>query len=59
VKFNIGTNSADNVGPLLDNVKLTVDAGVPEPAAWAMMLAGFGLVGAAMRRREKVAVTFA
>ena len=33
--------------------------GVPEPAAWAMMLAGFGLVGSAMRRRQKVAVTFA
>lgn len=33
--------------------------GVPEPAAWAMMLAGFGLVGSAMRRRAKVAVTFA
>jgi hypothetical protein len=26
---------------------------VPEPAAWAMMLTGFGLVGAAMRRRGK------
>ena len=26
--------------------------GVPEPAAWAMMLAGFGLVGGAMRRRQ-------
>ena len=24
---------------------------VPEPASWAMMIAGFGLVGAAMRRR--------
>ena len=24
---------------------------VPEPATWAMMIAGFGLVGAAMRRR--------
>jgi hypothetical protein len=33
--------------------------GVPEPAAWAMMLAGFGLVGSAMRRRQKVAVSFA
>ncbi|MEY4890984.1 MAG: hypothetical protein RIQ75_2114 [Pseudomonadota bacterium] len=33
--------------------------GVPEPAAWAMMLAGFGLVGGAMRRREKTTVTFA
>ena len=27
---------------------------VPEPASWAMMLAGFGLVGSAMRRRRTV-----
>jgi PEP-CTERM motif len=26
-------------------------AGIPEPATWAMMIAGFGLVGAGMRRR--------
>ncbi|QKS02076.1 PEP-CTERM sorting domain-containing protein [Sphingomonas sp. CL5.1] len=26
---------------------------VPEPATWAMMIAGFGLVGATMRRRAK------
>jgi len=26
--------------------------GVPEPATWAMMLAGFGLAGAALRRRS-------
>lgn len=25
--------------------------GVPEPSSWAMLIAGFGLVGAAMRRR--------
>jgi hypothetical protein len=33
----------------------SVDPGggpVPEPASWAMMLAGFGLVGATMRRRK-------
>jgi hypothetical protein len=24
---------------------------VPEPSTWAMMLAGFGLIGMAMRRR--------
>ena len=35
-----------------------VAGGVPEPATWAMMIAGFGLVGAAMRRR-KVQVRFA
>ena len=27
-------------------------AAVPEPANWAMMIAGFGLAGAAMRRRK-------
>jgi hypothetical protein len=29
---------------------------VPEPAAWAMMVAGFGLAGAAMRRRTSLAI---
>ncbi|MFD1610559.1 PEPxxWA-CTERM sorting domain-containing protein [Sphingomonas tabacisoli] len=29
-------------------------AGVPEPATWAMMIGGFGLVGAAARRRARV-----
>lgn len=33
-------------------------AAVPEPASWAMMLGGFGLVGGAMRRR-KAKVSFA
>ncbi len=31
---------------------------VPEPASWALMIAGFGMVGAGMRRR-RVAVAFA
>jgi hypothetical protein len=29
--------------------------GVPEPASWAMLIAGFGLTGAAMRRRTAAA----
>ncbi|WP_223796681.1 NF038122 family metalloprotease [Sphingomonas nostoxanthinifaciens] len=33
--------------------------GVPEPATWAMMLGGFGLVGGAMRRRQRTTVRFA
>jgi spore maturation protein SpmB len=33
-------------------------AAVPEPASWAMMLAGFGLIGGMMRRRS-VKVAFA
>jgi hypothetical protein len=32
---------------------------VPEPASWAMMLSGFGLIGGVMRGRRKIAVTFA
>jgi hypothetical protein len=32
---------------------------VPEPASWALMIAGFGLVGAAMRRRARVRVAYA
>lgn len=34
----------------------TATAAVPEPATWALMLTGFGAVGAAMRRRRKSAV---
>ncbi|TRW17043.1 Npun_F0296 family exosortase-dependent surface protein [Glacieibacterium frigidum] len=36
----------------LDNI--TIGATVPEPAAWAMMITGFGLVGLGMRRRMPV-----
>ncbi len=28
---------------------------VPEPATWAMLIAGFGLVGVSLRRRQRVA----
>jgi len=38
-----------------DNVRLDV-ADVPEPASWAMLIAGFGLTGATMRRRRSVSV---
>lgn len=31
-------------------------AAVPEPATWAMLIAGFGLVGLSMRRRNRAAI---
>jgi Domain of unknown function (DUF4394)/PEP-CTERM motif len=34
-------------------------AGVPEPAAWGMMILGFGVVGASARRRRSVRVVSA
>lgn len=40
------------------NVVLATAGGVPEPAAWGMMLVGFAAVGASMRSR-RTTVTFA
>jgi hypothetical protein len=37
---------------LSDLFKPNTVSGVPEPASWALMLGGFGLVGGAMRRRR-------
>lgn len=36
---------------------LSVPGGVPEPAMWAMMIGGFGMVGAATRRRRPAAMS--
>lgn len=53
-QLGFGTLSGDNIGPIVDNVLVT-QAGVPEPATWAMLIAGFGIVGATMRRRRAIA----
>ena len=44
----------------LDTIRAYVGEGnaVPEPASWALMVGGFGLVGGAMRSRRKAAVAF-
>ena len=45
----------DNIGAILDDVSIRVTPAIPEPATWAMLIAGFGLVGAAARRRRLAA----
>jgi uncharacterized membrane protein len=40
----------------LGNTRAFLLTAVPEPASWAMMIAGFGLVGAAARRRRTTTV---
>ena len=59
-------NTASISFVLPDNVKLGSGSGqflrgpaVPEPSAWAMLIGGFGLMGAAMRRRQRMTVTYA
>lgn len=45
---------------VIDRVFLATVAAVPEPATWALMLTGFGMVGCAMRRRKaRTSVRFA
>jgi predicted outer membrane repeat protein len=43
---------SDQQGNILDNVTLST-AAVPEPMTWAMMLVGFGGMGAAMRTNRR------
>lgn len=44
----------NSVSFVLDN--LTIGNAVPEPATWAMMIVGFGLIGSAARRRRNFRV---
>ena len=44
-------------GPALDNVRVAavgVAGAVPEPASWALMILGFGAMGAVVRRRTRI-----
>jgi hypothetical protein len=41
-------------------LQISAVSAAPEPAAWAMMMVGFGLIGGAIRyRRRKTTLSFA
>jgi hypothetical protein len=42
---------------LVSGEGVIVTPGVPEPATWAMLIAGFGMVGFTARRRRSMAVS--
>lgn len=52
----IGYNTAENVNAYAKSTAQIAfeSTNVPEPANWAMLIAGFGLTGAAMRRHRKM-----
>jgi choice-of-anchor C domain-containing protein len=50
ITFESGTKDNCCYGAAIDNVSV----GVPEPAAWALMIVGFGGVGATLRRRRQL-----
>ena len=43
------TTSEENRSGVLGFLKSVKDAGLPEPASWALILIGFGMIGAAIR----------
>lgn len=49
ISGNCASGCPAGFGVRLDSVPVS---GVPETATWAMLIAGFGLVGATMRRRK-------
>ncbi|MBS0480143.1 MAG: PEP-CTERM sorting domain-containing protein [Proteobacteria bacterium] len=57
--FSFAKTAGQQFGSLA-GIAATIDftprvvAGVPEPAAWMMMILGFGMIGAAVRRRMPV-----
>lgn len=58
-QFLLGTFSGGGFGPLIDNFAVDVtdysaSPTVPEPATWAMLVAGFGMIGTAARRRRRM-----
>lgn len=63
--FNLGTFSLGQVmtGAGTGGGRLTISeapvSAVPEPATWAMMILGFGMVGYSMRRRVSFTPTLA
>jgi len=53
--FSYGIGVSDSLNLAAYHVEVGM---VPEPASWAVMVVGFGLVGGAMRARRKGAVRF-
>jgi hypothetical protein len=54
--LDLTTGGATQLGTLDTTIRGLTASAVPEPATWAMMILGFGLVGAAVRRRPTSAV---
>ena len=56
--FTLGTYTMNSANYGFGNTTLTISelTAVPEPAGWALMIAGLGLTGVALRRRYRMPV---
>ena len=57
--FNAGGQSAGTTYSVIFNQDVGLAGAVPEPSAWALLILGFGAVGAGMRRRTTARVAYA
>lgn len=53
---NFLLRNGGNGNGFASNVTISAAGAVPEPAAWAFMIFGFGAIGGAMRRQRKTSV---
>jgi hypothetical protein len=53
--FQVRTSGLSDVTLTISDAR--IPGAIPEPASWAMLIAGFGLVGAAQRRIRRTAAT--
>ena len=56
---NATSGFANTAGTITQFTGTAVTNGVPEPKAWAMFIAGFGIIGGGMRRRVRANTRFA
>lgn len=60
---NLGTGGATLIGGIgasnIRGLTFALAGAVPEPGTWAMMICGFGLIGATLRRRRRVIAAIA
>lgn len=52
LSFVLHSVGEPNARYFIDIDDVTLPSGVPEPSTWAMMIAGFGLIGGSLRRRR-------
>jgi hypothetical protein len=58
IKFiEVKNSSAGFNDPLIDGVSFA-SSSAPEPASWAMMLGGFGLLGSSLRAQRRARIAF-
>lgn len=54
LQFRASGRNRNGFGTVIDSISITA---IPEASTWAMLVLGFGLVGAASRRRKQAAVS--